>query len=376
MNPSLPRLCFVGPLVGRHQGYVTTQGEILSDHFAAAGYPVIETSSHPNRYARLADIAATIIRHRREIDVLVINAYGGPSFVVEDLASRLGRQFGHRVVVVLRGGAMPEFMARFPRWSRRVLGRAHAIIAPSDYLARAMAGRGFHARVIPNIIDISKYPFRLRRELRPHLFWMRTFHDAWNPLMAVRVLAKLRNHAPDARLVIAGQDKGLESESRALAEELGVSDAVRFPGFLNMAAKIAAGDAADIFISTNRIDNMPVAVVEACAFGLPVVSTGVGGMGDLLTDGETGLLTPDNDDERMVEAIRRLLDDPALAARLSANGRRLAERSSWEQVRVQWEAVFEEVLSAASNVPSLRAVARERLPGPLPNGRGTDSRGI
>src|SRR5689334_10222298 len=100
MNPSLPRLCFVGPLVGRHPGYVTTQGEILSDHFAAAGYPVIETSSHPNRYARLADIAATIIRRRHEIDVLVINTYGGPSFVVEDLASRLGRQFGHRVVMV------------------------------------------------------------------------------------------------------------------------------------------------------------------------------------------------------------------------------------------------------------------------------------
>src|SRR5262249_54561532 len=77
--------------------------------------------------------------------------------------------------------------------------------------------------------------------------------------------------------------------------------------------------------------------------------TNVGGMGDLLTDGETGLLTADDDDEQMVEAIRRLLNDPALAAKLSANGRRLAERSSWKQVRLQWEAIFDETLSAASN---------------------------
>lgn len=339
-----PRLCFIGPLVGRHPGYVTTQGEILSDRFAEAGYKTIEASSHPNRYVRLADIAATIIKHRKEIDVLVLNTYSGPSFVVEDIASRLGRLFGHRIVMVLRGGAMPEFMARFPRWAKQALSRADAIIAPSDYLAKAVAPYGFQARVIPNVIDISNYSFRRRERLQPKLFWMRAFQDAWNPLMAIRVLARLREHRPDATLVIAGQDKGLEAESKRLAAELGVSDAVRFPGFLNMAAKVREGNAADIFISTNRIDNMPVSVVEACAMGLPVVSTEVGGMADLITDGENGLLVPDNNDERMVEAILALLDDPALAGKLSENGRELAERSSWLRVKQQLDEVFEEIL--------------------------------
>lgn len=339
-----PRLCFIGPLVGRHPGYVTTQGEILSDRFTEAGYKTIEASSHPNRYVRLADIAATIIKHRKEIDVLVLNTYSGPSFVVEDIASRLGRLFGHRIVMVLRGGAMPDFMARFPRWATQVLKRADAIIAPSGYLAKAIAPYGFQARVIPNVIEISNYPYRRRERLKPKLFWMRAFHDAWNPLMAIRVLAKLREHRPDATLVIAGQDKGLEVESKRLADELGVSDAVRFPGFLNMESKTREGDAADIFISTNRIDNMPVSVVEACAMGLPVVSTEVGGMADLITNGENGLLVPDNDDERMVEAILALLDDPALAEKLSEQGRALAERSSWIRVKQQLDEVFSEIL--------------------------------
>jgi len=339
-----PRLCFIGPLVGRHPGYVTTQGEILADRFAEAGYVTFEASSHPNRYVRLADIAATIVKHRKEIDVLVLNTYSGPSFVVEDLASRLGRLFGHRIVMVLRGGAMPEFMARFPKWTKAVLSRADALIAPSEYLAKAIAPYGFKARVIPNVIDISKYPYRKRERLQPRLFWMRAFHEVWNPLMAVRVLARLREHRPDATLTIAGQDKGLEVESKRLAEKLGVGDAVHFPGFLNMEAKAREGDAADIFISTNRIDNMPVSVVEACAMGLPVISTDVGGMADLLTHGENGLLVPDNDDEQMVEAILALLDDPMLAAKLSEQGRALAERSSWPRVKQQLDQVFNEIL--------------------------------
>jgi glycosyltransferase involved in cell wall biosynthesis len=177
---------------------------------------------------------------------------------------------------------------------------------------------------------------------------MRSFHPVYNPLMAIRVLARLRATMPTASLVMAGQDKGLEFETRRLAEALGLNGAVHFPGFLDMAAKVKEGDAADIYINTNHVDNMPVTVVEACAVGLPVVATAVGGVPDLLTDGETGLLVPDDDDQAMTTAIHRLLNDPALATRLSTNGRQLAERSSWEQVRPLWERIFAEVMARAN----------------------------
>ena len=116
-------------------------------------------------------------------------------------------------------------------------------------------------------------------------------------------------------------------------------------GFLDIQGKVREGNAADIFINTNRVDNMPVGVVEACAMGLPVVATAVGGVPDLLTDCETGLLVPDSDDAAMVKAIKRLVSESGLAASLSANGRRLAERSSWESVLPQWDQVFSEVMS-------------------------------
>ncbi len=339
----IPRLCFVGPMIGRRPGHVVTQGLVLHDHFARAGYEATAVSSALGRFARLLDTVVTLVRTRREIDILILDVYGGRSFVIEDVASWLGRRFGGRLVLLLHGGALPGFLEAFPRWSRRVLRRADAIVAPSEYLSREVRARGFRCRVIPNLVDVTRYPYRHRHNLGPRLFWMRTFHDIYNPGLAVRVLARLRADHPGATLVMAGQDKGMETEVRRLARALGVEDAVRFPGFLDMAGKVREGSAADIFVNTSRIDNMPVAILEAGALGLPVVSTAVGGIADLLRDGENGLLVPDDDEERMLAAVRRLLAEPALAARLSANGRALAEGSGWKRVRPLWESLFLEL---------------------------------
>lgn len=349
---ALPRLCFVGTMLGRNPGYVTSPGQVLADLFEGAGYHVISTSAVVNRYLRLADIVITLIRHWRHIDILILDVFGGPSFVIEEVASLLGKVFGMRIIMYLHGGAMPEFMARFPRWSKRVLARADALITPSPFLARAIKPYGFEARVIPNVIELSRYPFRHRSSVGPRMFWMRSFHPIYDPLMAVRVLARLKSDFPEASLVMAGQDKGQEAQARQLAQELGLNGAVRFSGFLDMTGKAREGQQADIFLNTSRTDNMPVALVEACAMGLPVVTTAVGGIPDLLTDGETGLLVSDEDEHAAVSAVHRLLNDDRLAGRLSANGRKLAERSAWQEVRPQWERLFTAMMNHTKNKQS------------------------
>ena len=81
---------------------------------------------------------------------------------------------------------------------------------------------------------------------------------------------------------MAGKDKGLEENLRKMAEEMNLSDKIRFVGFLDSEEKLKEFADADIYINTNRIDNMPVSVLEARAFGLPVVSTDVGGLPHLI----------------------------------------------------------------------------------------------
>ncbi len=341
---SLTRLAFVGPMLGCHSGYVMVIGEILARLFARYGYQVVLTSTCRIKLLRLLDIAVTLAANSGKIDIQLLQVYGGLSFVGEDVASWLGRQFGQKIIMHIHGGAMREFMSSHSIWSRRVLSRADAIVCPSLFLARAMEECGFKAHIIPNLIEVETYPYRCRRHLSPRLFWMRTFHSVYNPEMAVRTLARVRKQFPEATLVMAGQDKGEQRAVLELAKQMSLQDALTLPGYLNMEEKIREGCIADIFLNTNRIDNTPVSVIEAGAFGLPVVATNVGGIADLVSDGETALLVPDNDDEAMAAAVLRLLITPTLAEKLSANGRALAERYSWENVRPQWESLFASVL--------------------------------
>lgn len=340
MSGKKVRLCFVGNMLGRHKGFVTTQGLIAADLFAAEGFDVICVSSKINRAARFGDITSTLWREQKNIDVVVLEIYSGKSFLIADTVSRLCKAFKLPLVMVLHGGNLPEFAAKYPYWIENVLRRADFLVAPSKFLASKIGGNSFEILVIPNILNLEIYPFREREKIKPRLIWMRSFHAAYNPEMAIKVLAALRETVPEATLTMAGKDKGLESKLVEMTGKMGLSDAIKFVGFLDEKRKMQEFSKADIYINTNRIDNMPVSILEACAMGLPVVATDVGGLPYLISDGENGLLVSENDVDAMVKAVKKLIDDSLLTNKISRNGRCLAERSSWKAVCPQWEKLF------------------------------------
>lgn len=341
-------LCFFGPLIGRHQGQVTTQELILSDLFSRDNrYRVSAVSSNLNRYLRLAEMVSTIVKERSRIDVGVLSVYGGPSIVVEETVTRLCRAFGIPLVAVLHGGALPEFSSRYPSWVSAILHRANVVVSPSSYLGDAMQRYcGSDIRVIPNVLFEKDYEFRQRIAARPNLLWMRSFHEIYNPLMAVDVVSVLRDRFPGVQLCMAGSDKGMLAVCKEHATALGLAKNVRFPGFLDRDSKILEARNADIFINTSRIDNMPVALLEAAAFGLPNVTTAVGGISKLFEHGRNALLAPSESVVEMVQQIEQVLSEPELCARLSEGGRQLAEKSFWTGVKPKWEQIFSELVGS------------------------------
>lgn len=196
MRPQKQGICIVGHLLGRNQGQITTQGQILADLLFEAGYPVISCSSSLNRLHRLVDILFTIAVNRNSIDLIIVEVYSGLGFIIADSASILGSQFGIPVIGVLHGGSFVTFSKRFPRWTARVMRRFYDLVAPSSFMAIEVARVGLKAKIVPNIIALEKYPFRLRKQIKPALLWMRTFHPIYNPEMALKVLALVRRNHP------------------------------------------------------------------------------------------------------------------------------------------------------------------------------------
>ncbi len=285
-------------------------GEILAHLFTQDGYQVCLTSTIPSRILRLIDTVASLILWRNKFDLTILSVFSGPGFGIADIASLVARLLGKPLVFVLHGGNLPAFSRRHPHWVRRVLERCDVLVSPSGFLASFFTGWGFDVKIIPNVLQMDHYPYRLRQEVQPHLLWMRTFHPAYNPEMAVEVLKRLRGTFPQARLTMAGQEKGQLEQVKRLAAHYDLLEATRFTGFLDMSAKQREFSSHDIFLNTNRVDNMPVSVLEAAAFGLPVVATEVGGIPYLLKNEHTALLVKNEDVQAMVASVCRLVAEP------------------------------------------------------------------
>lgn len=333
---NLPRLCFVGPMLGRNPGFLPTQGETLAALLAREGYPVRQVSAKTNKYLRMLDTIMTLIVHRSDFQSLILQTYSGMGFLLTDIASLLGKWMGKRIIMHLHGGNLPSFSEKHPAWVRRVFQRADHLVAPSRFLAHELTWLGVSIHIIPNVISLSEYPFQQRSQLRPRLFWMRSFNEIYNPEMAVRVVAELMPHVPEISLSMAGPDTGALTKVQRLAGELGVSRKIQFLGFLEGPRKLQVSQDHDIYLHTNRVDNTPVSVLEIAALGLPIVATAVGGIPYLLTEGHNALFVSDGDVQGMAAAVRHLLEDPALAAQLSRNGREVVEGHSWSHVKQGW----------------------------------------
>lgn len=352
---SRPRLCFVGPHLGRHPGWVLSQGELLAQNFRDEGWQAFETSSALNPIRRAAEMAFTLWRKKKEIDLVILSCYSGRAFRFTEMIGKLCETFDLPLVAVLHGGALPEFFAAEKARAQNALGRARALVAPSPFLARAAAALGLSAKIIPNVFALEKYLDRERREPdpeAPQLLWMRTFHEIYQPALALETLAILRRKNIQVRLTMAGQDKGELESCRRLAAALGLAEAVAFPGFLDLPAKISAFARHDVFLNTNIVDNTPVTVLEAAAAGLPIVATAAGGLPHLFEDGKEALLAPVGDAAALAAAVERLLGDDELRRRIASGGRRIAEKSSWTAVYALWQELFQEILpSTTTNSP-------------------------
>jgi glycosyltransferase involved in cell wall biosynthesis len=287
----------------------------------------------------------TVWRDRQRYQVAAIDVYSGNAFAWAEAACSMLRKVHKPYVLMLHGGNLPKFAASRAARVKKLLSSACAVTTPSRYLIETMKPYGRNILLIPNAIEVGNYPFKLRNPAAPRLVWLRAFHATYQPELAVQTLAMLLNDFPNLRLTMIGPDKGDGSLDRARreAEKLQVGDRLVIAGGVSknqVSEKLAASD---IFLNTSRADNTPVSVIEAMACGLSIVSTNVGGIPFLLQHERNALLVGENDPPAMAAAVRRILTDRDLSARLSGNARHDAEHFDWSAIVPQWNILLHSV---------------------------------
>jgi glycosyltransferase involved in cell wall biosynthesis len=218
-----------------------------------------------------------------------------------------------------RGGARTRFL----RATRdRALRRALHVFCPSAYLRDLALGWGLDpARVSVLANPAPELPLLpAKDELRRELGFDGTtlvFAGRLGPQKALGTLLQALVDVPDARLVVAGD--GPEREPlEGLARTLELDGRVSFLGAVSRDRVLRLFGAADACVLPSAWENLPHTVVEALAVGCPVIATSVGGVPEVVRDGENGLLVPPGDPGALASAIARLLSDHALRGRLAA----------------------------------------------------------
>jgi glycosyltransferase involved in cell wall biosynthesis len=139
-----------------------------------------------------------------------------------------------------------------------------------------------------------------------------------NHALFLRAARLVRDKLPGARFLVVG-DGELRAALEAQAAALGLGDAVRFTGWQRDVAAFYADSDALVISSVN--EGTPLTVIEALACGTPVVATAVGGLPDLLMNGDLGALVPSEDADALAAAVLRTLDSPPESDRLRVAAR-------------------------------------------------------
>ena len=255
---------------------------------------------------------------------------------------------GTAVVVNYRGGEADAFLQRAGRWVRPTMRRAGALVLPSAFLLEVFARHGMDGRIIANIIDLERFhPAATPPALSPgpHLAVARNLEPIYGNDVALEAFARVLERFPAARLSVAGS--GPEAAALAeLAQRLGIAAQVIFTGRLDREQMAVFYRDAHLMLNASRVDNMPNAVLEALASGVPVVSTRAGGIPFMVKDGHTAMLVAVDDAAAMATAAIEVLANHDLRTQLVAAGLAEVQRYQWSAVRDALLATYTETIGA------------------------------
>jgi len=332
---------------------------------APQAYPVYWVSRRLPAGVRHAKVALDAARRARSSNVvyatsMVRRAAAGAAVarrplvvkLVADEAYERARRHG------LFAGTLDEFQSlrgglrlRALRRSRNAaLRRAALVTAPSAYLRGIALGWGLDpalVQVVPNPApSVPELP--PRAEIRAQLGVdgvVLAFAGRLTPQKRLDLALHAVAEVPGVALVVLGDGAERERLER-VAAELGLDGRVRFLGSGSRDDVLRLFAAADAAILTSAWENLPHTVLEALAVGTPVIATSVGGVPEVVRDGENGLLVPPASPEALTSAVRRFVGDAALRERLAANAAasvaHLAEGVLLERI----EALLTEVVEA------------------------------
>ncbi len=338
----------------------------LAEQFACTVLPLEFASSiqdigklNLRKLTRLVTVGARLVcalaRERPEAVYFTLSPTGG-AFYRDVALTALMRAFRVTRVYHLHGYGIRA--AQTHAWKRALYRLAFAdatVILLSPALADDLDGVADFAslRFVGNGIEDRSPPARDAFGDPPRLLFLSHLLRSKGPLVLIDALARLhgRGIAFEATLVGEHAGDGTDQDVRAEIANAGLSSCVRYIGPVYGEDKHQLFERHDIFVHPTMQDAFPLVLLEAMRAGMPVVASAIGGIPDIVADGETGLLVPARDPDALAERLQTLIEAPSFGRELGRAGRRrFLERFTVERFEHDLVATLTEAVRAGPKV--------------------------
>jgi len=306
------------------------EGELFST-LRAAGIEAAALRLHKRQAVR-ALIELVMMMRRTRPDVVVVQGYNAET--LGRIAARIAGvkhtiNWVHNASGLVQRGTVRRTVDRaLTRWTSAYFGVAEA---QRPYLVDELGHPDDKIRVIYNGVDLAQFRTSTDRgvlaefgfaENDPVVGIVAVLRPEKDHVSLLRAARTVVDELTNARFLIIG-DGPTRPQLEALCTELGITPNVRFAGSRDDVAGLLP--AIDVFVLTSTSECFPISVLEAMACARPAVCSAVGGIPEVIKDGETGYLVPPKDPPQLAARLVRLLQDPLTARRMGRAARARVE---------------------------------------------------
>jgi len=269
---------------------------------------------------------------------------------IQGIGAFINRLYNIPYVLFPRGTDLYFASGLFQRFLVKIsLNNADALLAQTQHMAREMKGICLkEAVVIPNGVDLDRFSKLSKEEVRHKLgiteqektvLCVANLREEKGQKYLIEAMEKVVIDYPESRLFIVGSDfQNGKIQKLALGKK--IEQKVVFAGFVLPDEVPRYMAAADIFILPSLGEGFPNALLEAMAAGLPIVATNVGGIPEIVTEGENGFLVEPRNPQQLAEKLLFLLENEDTRRRISKNNIKKAKNYDWPSIIASLEEVY------------------------------------
>lgn len=280
----------------------------------------------------------------RKIRIVHIHGSTGASFWRKRIFINLAKRCGKKVVWHIHGGNFFQFYSEHTNAVNKTMGKCDAVITLSDSLGERFC-ETFPSKkiaVIKNVVEEPQIEKHKRKEFS--LLFLGLICKNKGIFDLLEVLAEGQDvYRGRVKLLFGGNGESEKAEK--YIKQQGIDDIAQYVGWVSGDKKRELLNSASALVLPSYIEALPICILEAMSYGLPIIATRVGGIPDIVKDGKNGILIEPNDKQALGAAINLLAADSATQQKMGRQSASMIEEYLPQHVAHQLEALYRNLLS-------------------------------